>query len=56
MRWSGATDDGPPPSCNTFTYLPASSLNVRRHENGAAFVLPCRLNDAFEALAGGSWP
>ena len=28
----------------------ASDVNVRRVENGAAFVLPSRLNDAFEAL------
>ena len=28
----------------------ASDANVRRVENGAAFVLPSRLNDAFEAL------
>ena len=28
----------------------ASDVDVRRVENGAAFVLPSRLNDAFEAL------
>ena len=28
----------------------ASDVNVRRVENGAAFVFPSRLNDAFEAL------
>jgi hypothetical protein len=28
----------------------ASDVDVRRVENGAAFVLPYRLNDAFEAL------